>query len=291
MSDDAPRWFTRALAADVDTGEVEVDGATVRYRAWGPVGAPGLLLVHGGAAHNRWWDHIAPYLATGRRVVAPDLTGHGDSDHRGAYSLETWADEVLAAAHAGGIAGPPTVVGHSMGGLVAYVAARTVGEQLGGVVIIDSPVFGRTPEDEAARNHRAFGPIKVYPDRDDAIAHFRFVPAQDAAVPAVFAHVAETSLQAVDGGWSWKFDPTMMARSGDDHLGEAGARCRLAYFRAEHGIIGDDALAEMRTRFGPAAIVAELPDAGHHAMIDRPLSLIAAVRTVLAAWDAADATS
>ncbi len=33
--EDAPGWFTRALAAPVETGSVEVEGASVHFRAWG----------------------------------------------------------------------------------------------------------------------------------------------------------------------------------------------------------------------------------------------------------------
>ena len=46
------------------------------------------MLVHGGAAHSRWWDHIGPLLADGRLVVAIDLSGHGDSARRESYSLD-----------------------------------------------------------------------------------------------------------------------------------------------------------------------------------------------------------
>ena len=283
-----PGWFDRALSAPVETGRVDVAGAEVTYRAWGPVGAPGLVLIHGGAAHSRWWDHLAPQLAEGRRVVALDLSGHGDSDRRADYSLERWAEEALAVAKPAGIDGAPVFVGHSMGGMVAFVAARLFGAELGGVVLIDSPVHARTPEEEAARRRRAFGPVKVYPTREEALAHFRFVPPQDSAVPAVLAHVAEHSMRPVEGGWSWKFDAAMMSRGGSEHLGADDPRCRIAYFRAEHGIISDAVMADMRERFGPTAIVAEIPDAGHHVMIDQPLPLVAGIRTVLAAWASED---
>ena len=169
--EDAPGWFTRALAAPVETGSVEVEGASVHFRAWGPAG-PGIVLIHGGAAHSRWWDHIAPQFAEGRRVVALDLTGHGDSDTRDAYAMSQWAREVLAAAEAGGIDGKPILVGHSMGGIVSFVASHLHGELLDGVVIIDSPLKARTPEEEAARRQNAFGPKKVYPTREDAMGRF-----------------------------------------------------------------------------------------------------------------------
>ena len=57
------------------------------------------MLVHGGAAHSGWWDHVAPLL-TWHRVVALDLTGHGDSDRREVYDMRLWAREVVAVAAA-----------------------------------------------------------------------------------------------------------------------------------------------------------------------------------------------
>ena len=91
-----PAWFSAALDAAVQEGTTTVDGASIAYRAWGDPDGRSIVLVHGGAAHSRWWDHIAPMLTDGWRVVAVDLSGHGDSDRRDRYSLDTWAREVLA---------------------------------------------------------------------------------------------------------------------------------------------------------------------------------------------------
>jgi pimeloyl-ACP methyl ester carboxylesterase len=72
----------------------------------------------------------------GRRVVALDLSGHGDSGRREAYTLDQWSREVLAAAGHAGITKPPTVIGHSMGGFVALRAAGLYGSRLARVVAI-----------------------------------------------------------------------------------------------------------------------------------------------------------
>lgn len=282
----APEWFTTALAADVDTGAVDVGGAQIHYRAWGPAGAEGVVLVHGGGANSRWWDHIGPLLADGRRVVALDLSGHGDSDHREHYQLEQWCLEALTVAEAAGIAGPPTLVGHSMGGMVVFVAAHLFGDRLAGVQIIDSPIWGRSTEEGRARANKLFGPTKVYPTAAEAIARFRLVPAQEHALPYVLEHIAETSMTAVDGGWSWKFDPTMIKRDGSVHLGGGEPSCRVAFFRSEHGILPDEMFTEICRRLGPRAVITTLPTAGHHPMADQPLALVTAIRTTLAAWRA-----
>ncbi|MCB1005319.1 MAG: alpha/beta fold hydrolase, partial [Acidimicrobiales bacterium] len=115
---DAPAWFGRALAEPFEDGAVEVDGNPIHYLAWGRPDRRGLVFVHGGGAHAHWWTHVAATFARQFRVVAVDLSGHGDSGHRDHYALEQWTHEVMAAARAGRIAGHPVVVGHSMGGFV-----------------------------------------------------------------------------------------------------------------------------------------------------------------------------
>lgn len=66
-----PQWFTDAMAAQVECGSVEVDRTTIACRTWDEPGPAGLVLVHCGAAHARWWDHIGP--TAGHRP-----SGHSD---------------------------------------------------------------------------------------------------------------------------------------------------------------------------------------------------------------------
>jgi pimeloyl-ACP methyl ester carboxylesterase len=196
-----PAWFTAILAAPVTQRTTMVDGATIAYRTWGDPGGRGLVLVHGGAAHSRWWDHIGPLLADGRLVVALDLSGHGDSARRESYSLDQWAREVLAVAEDAGIATPPTVVGHSLGGLVTLRAAALFGSGVEGAVVIDSPIREMSPEEHAAMEHRAFGGLRVYPSKEAILARFRPVPDQP-VLGYIADHVAATSIREAEGGGS-----------------------------------------------------------------------------------------
>lgn len=281
-----PAWFADALAATVATGEVEVDGVPIRYRAWGERGDQGLVLVHGGAAHARWWDHVAPLLVQGRRrVVALDLSGHGDSGRAEEYRLDRWADEVVAAARHAGAGDAPVVIGHSMGGFVALAAALRHGDALTGVMAIDSPVRERSPEELAARQQRAFGPIKVYPDRDTALARFRTVPEQQGDLPYVLSHIAEHSVREVSDGWSWKFDRRIFGGLGLTPGDLGRVRCRVALFRAEHGLVPADMGQMIVDRMGRVAPLVEIPGAAHHVMIDQPLALVTGLRSILADWD------
>jgi pimeloyl-ACP methyl ester carboxylesterase len=94
----------------------EVRGVRMRYFVAGE-GAP-LILVHGlgGAASN--WTELAPLLLPGRRLLVPDLPGHGGSTALpGLSGLEPFADRVAAVAEREGLL-PAPVVGHSLGGMV-----------------------------------------------------------------------------------------------------------------------------------------------------------------------------
>jgi pimeloyl-ACP methyl ester carboxylesterase len=279
-----PEWFSAALAAPVSTGTVTVDGAAIAYRAWGAESASAIVLVHGGAAHARWWDHIGPLLAHDRRVVALDLSGHGDSARREHYSLDGWAHEVLAVARAAGSTNPPIIVGHSMGGFVALRAAGLFGADLEGIVVIDSPVQDVTPEEQAAREARAFGPLRVYPTREAAIARFHPMPDQP-SLPYILEHVASTSVRAVDGGWSWKFDPAVFGRNRGAPALLRHLDCRVALFVAEHGIVPPKTTELMYDKLGQLAPVIQIPAAGHHVMLDQPIAVVTGIRTLLSDWD------
>jgi pimeloyl-ACP methyl ester carboxylesterase len=278
-----PAWFTAALADHATQRTTIVDGATIAYRAWGEPGGRGIVLVHGGAAHSRWWDHIGPLLADGRRVVAIDLSGHGDSARRESYSLDRWAHEVLAVAEDAGIVTPPTVVGHSLGGLVTLRAAALFGSTIEGAVVIDSAIREISPEERAAMEHRAFRGLRVYPSKEAILARFRPVPDQP-VLGYIADHVATTSIRETDGGWTWKWDPGIFGRQVPPTL-LARLDCRVALFRAEHGIVSMEMSDVMYDRLGRVAPVIEIPAAGHHVMLDQPIALVAAIRTLLSDWD------
>jgi pimeloyl-ACP methyl ester carboxylesterase len=91
----------------------DVRGSRMRYLAAGE-GEP-LLLLHGlgGAAAN--WLALAPLLLPGRRVLVPELPGHGGSEPLvAAPSLNAYADRIGLL-----LDEPAAIVGHSLGGAIA----------------------------------------------------------------------------------------------------------------------------------------------------------------------------
>lgn len=274
----APPWFTQALAQEPEHRDVVVAGARVAHRVWGPVGAPGVVLVHGGAAHAGWWDHVAPLL-TGHRVVALDLTGHGASDRRDSYDPHLWAREVVAVAAAAEL-DRPVVVGHSMGGWVAVTVAAEHAGDVSSVVVVDSPLNDQPPDEARLRERRR--PHRVHPTVEEAVARFRTLPPQDVVLPYVRDHVARGSLRAVEGGWSWAFDPDFFGTRLRLRDLLPGAAAPLTLLRCEHGLVSAAMAEEMAGLVRGGMPVVELPDAGHHPMLDQPLALVAVLRTLLA---------
>jgi len=286
----APEWFRRALAVPFTDGRVELDGAGIHHIAWGEAGRKGLVFVHGGGAHSHWWTHVAATFASEFRVAAVDLSGHGDSDHRERYSLEQWTHEVMAVADAAGIEGRPVVIGHSMGGMVTMATAALHADHLAGVIICDSPVTEPDPEIGAFRLKEAFGSPRTYPSIDEALLRFRTVPPQEHYLDYVVDHVARRSLKPVDGGWQWKFDRRIFEQFAYGMRSIAlpylsAITCRLALLRSECGLVTADIGASMYENLGRVTPIIEIPLAGHHAMLDQPLLLLTALRSLLADWD------
>ena len=289
MSDTAaPKWFSDALAAPRAEHVVEVEGVPIHYLTWGDPTKPGIVLVHGGAAHAEWWSFLAPQLASQYHVVAPDLSGHGDSGRREEYPRERWAREVMTVATAAGIVGAPMLVGHSLGGFVSIVAASLYGDRLAGAIIVDSPVRAPDPESEEGARGRAFRNPKTYPDLDTAVQHFHLIPPQPCANAYIVDHVARHSLKKTAAGWTWKFDPRVFIKTSltpmSDYL--AMVRCRVAVFRGELSYLVPPEIAEyMYGLLDRNAPIVEIPQAYHHLILDQPLAFVAALRAILADWE------
>ena len=286
----APDWFRRALAVPFEDGSVDVGGVPIHHLAWGEPGRRGLVFVHGGGAHAHWWTHVAARFHRDFRVVAIDLSGHGDSGHREEYGLEQWTDEVVAVARAADVDGPAVVVGHSMGGFVSIATAARHPDDVAGVVVCDSPVTEPDPEIGAFRLREAFGRPRTYESVDDALAHHRTVPPQDHYLDFVMDHVGRRALKEVDGGVQWKFDRRIFEQFSQGMRSIAlpyleDVRCRLALLRSEHGLVTEDIGRFMYDKLGRVTPVIELPEAGHHPMLDVPLTLLTALRAFLADWD------
>ncbi len=283
---DRPEWFVNALAMQPETRVIDVAGTDIRYLSWGSEGKPGLIFVHGGAAHAEWWSFVAPMFSRDWHAVALDLSGHGESGRRASYDHEMWAREVMEVGAAAGFDRPPVVVGHSLGGMVTIVTAARYGDELAGAVIVDSPVRRPSPESEEARSGRAFRSPGVYETQDQALSRFRLIPPQPCDNDYIVDHIARHSIHETEAGWTWKFDPRLFDGTLVALRDELSAiRARVALFTGEFSVVVPRDVAEyMYGLMGEVSPVIEIPQAYHHLMLDQPLAFVAALRTLLADW-------
>ena len=113
-------------------------GRTVVHDVPGPPDSPPLVLLHGAAMTARLnWAGVIDTLRLRHRLIVWDLRRHGGGLRTGAFRLEDCADDVAAIAR---VLGLPrvTVVGYSMGGLIAQLVWRRHRDLVSGLVLCAS---------------------------------------------------------------------------------------------------------------------------------------------------------
>ena len=104
-------------------------------------GEPPVLLVHGWCCdHTYFAPQVEHFAGRGHRVVAVDLRGHGKSDKpQQNYTMEVFADDLAWICEQIGLT-KAVVIGHSMGGIVAFDLAARYPELTTAVVMLDAAV-------------------------------------------------------------------------------------------------------------------------------------------------------
>jgi pimeloyl-ACP methyl ester carboxylesterase len=95
-----------------------------------------LLLLHGGADNVETWRELVPRLQPAFRIAAYDARGHGRSPTPEEVSVAQLVGDVFSVADHLGL-DRPVLVGHSMGGINALLAAAAA-ERFVGVVALDA---------------------------------------------------------------------------------------------------------------------------------------------------------
>lgn len=108
-----------------------------------------VVLLHGLAASKEIWGPLAEELAASNwQIIAPDLMGFGDSPKPqwSKYTVQDHARMVSATLKRLGVKAPVTIIGHSMGCLVAAHLAAKQPKLVKRLVLYEPPILGDTPE-------------------------------------------------------------------------------------------------------------------------------------------------
>jgi pimeloyl-ACP methyl ester carboxylesterase len=136
-------------------------------------------------------------------------------------------------------------------------------------------------------------PNRVYPTLEAALARFRFMPPQGCSNPYIADFIARRSLKRapLEGGgdgWTWRFDPLLwgkLDREALESLFEAPAlETPTVHIYGENSAIvrrhGESGAPRLPSQIKSIVI----PDSEHHIMVDQPLALVSALRSVLTLW-------
>jgi pimeloyl-ACP methyl ester carboxylesterase len=113
-----------------------VDDRRLRYIDYGS--GPVLVLLHGMAASWQWWLENIPTLAQRHRIIAVDLPGCGNSETLPAPAEMSAHARIVLDLLARLDVGSATVVGHSMGGLVALEMAGADPQRVRNLILVDA---------------------------------------------------------------------------------------------------------------------------------------------------------
>ena len=264
------------------------DGLRLYSRIYaGPAAdAPVVVCLHGLTRNSRDFEQVARHLAAGHRVIVPDVRGRGLSardPNFNNYQIPVYLKDVLTLL-AGLGAARVTIIGTSMGGLMAMLLAATQPGLVAGIVLNDvgpevdpaglerirgyvgkaTPV--RSWREAVARARTVYG--SAWPGLSDARweeitrlsyrANSEGVPEADAD-PLIAEPLRNTSAAAPDLWPLWK----------------ALARVPMLAIRGAHSDILNVATLERMKREKPDLEVLTVADRGHAPLLDEPECVVA----------------
>jgi pimeloyl-ACP methyl ester carboxylesterase len=145
----SPQAAASVLPAGFQEEKLLLPG-TKLHHVWGGSG-PAVILLHGFPEDWSAWRRVAPRLADRFTVIAPDLRGLGRSKATAdAFDPATMAHDIAALMAARSVS-EAYLVGHDIGGPVAYAFARLYPDRVRGLMLVESPLEGM-PSWTAARS-------------------------------------------------------------------------------------------------------------------------------------------
>jgi pimeloyl-ACP methyl ester carboxylesterase len=177
-----------------------------------------VIMVHGAFCGGWTFDTFRrPFEAAGHVVQTPDLLGHGDGAVVAGRSMVDYARQVATLCQA--CEEPPILIGHSMGGLVAQMAAaRAPVSRL--ILLAPSPPWGVTgsslEEAASAVSLYALGPYwlqAVAPDYG-VVESYTLDRLPRARRKALYARMCAESGRALWETLNWFMDPFMTTSAG-----------------------------------------------------------------------------
>jgi len=160
-----------ARYANSQSSFVDVGGVRAHVRDEGKRDAVPIVLIHGSIGSLHMWEGWVGQLGDKARLISLDLPGHGLTGAwaRGEYTIEAYADFIEVLVDTLKLE-RFVLVGHSMGGAVAWTFAATRPDRVSHLVLVDSsgyPREGEAPLPSRLARTPGLGDLGIYfkPDR------------------------------------------------------------------------------------------------------------------------------
>jgi esterase len=274
-----------------EDGYLNIHGLQHHFIRWGDPGNDPAVFLHGLMNNARYWEHIAARFAGRHAVYAPDLRGHGESEHApGGYlvwafamDLRGFVEELDFEAF--------DLIAHSICSRVAMAYARDHSHRLKHLVLAD---MGPQMADSGARGIRkSTGESQKAPGfgtEEEALDHFaQLYPGQsrDFLLRQVGASL---TLDEASGNLVFRFDPAIHQATGRAAIVEIPflweslehITCPTLVVRAEKSKVLSTEIAEEMVRRLPHARLVEIPASGHQIPLHNPDAFAEAVGEFLA---------
>jgi non-heme chloroperoxidase len=238
-------------------------GAEIAYVDQGDPDDPALVLLHGLSDSSWSFAGIVPRL-TGVRSVAVDLRGHGSSSAPASgYRPEDLADDVVALMDHLRI-DRATIVGHSLGSMVARAFALRYASRVGRLVLVATIA---APVNEAAAELGAAVAEFTDPVPEDFVREFQVSTSAEAVPEGYFERVISESLRLPANVWR---EAVAGIVSADDsgRLGEITVPTLLVWGDRDAWFPREE--QDRVTAAIPGARLAVLEGAGHAPHWERP---------------------
>ncbi|RSS45961.1 alpha/beta fold hydrolase [Streptomyces sp. WAC08241] len=240
------------------------EGVRISCRDRGGPGVP-VVLLHGLAGHAGEWDAIAHDLSPRYRVVTVDQRGHGASERRPRdVSRAAYVADVVAVLEQLDLQ-QPVLVGQSLGGHTAMLAAAHPG-LCRALVLVEAGPGGPNRNVQAEIGEWLDSWPRPFPSREAAVAFLGDGPVGEGWAAGLVER---------DGGWWPRFERDVMVGSLAENAqrsfwGEwSNVTCPSLVVLGQTGIIPPEEIDEMLRR-RPETVALSVPGTGHDVHLERP---------------------
>jgi len=241
--------------------------------------------------HRNPWNNRTASLAIGVAFLVGLIGALSLRGTEFQIKATTFANEIIGVCrevHRDSQLQPPVVVGHSFGGSMTRVAAYLHGDELSGVVLVDTMLSRHRGKRIPPPKPRSR--IRYYDSLNVGAKRFRLRPPQPCSNTFLLEHIARHSLAHGENGYYFKLDQTLFSKMEEDfdkELPDAvtmteASKCAMGIIYGQNSRLFPADSVEVLKKVIKEELIECVADAHHHVFLDQPLAFIDALKLLLA---------